>query len=518
MTSDNYNIDVTKIGCIGAGYVGGPTMAMMAYKCPNLRIYAADVNETRINEWNSSVPPIYEPGLNDILDKTRNINLFFTTNVEMVIKECDILFIAVNTPTKDYGIGKDRIPDLSMWEECARSIAKYSNRNKIIIEKSTVPVKTCDLLLETLNSCKLDRNIQFSIISNPEFLSEGTSIYDLEHPDRVLIGGKMECQYTLYSMEILKNIYLNWIPEEKILMINAWSSELTKLASNAFLAQRISSINSISRLCEITGANIDQVSRAVGCDNRIGSKFLKASLGFGGSCFKKDILCLSYLFEHYNLKEDALYWKSVSKLNEYQTNCFSEKIIKHMFNNIKNKKISILGFSFKKDTSDIRETPAVIVCQKLIDEGAKLIIYDPCVDSNNIIIELEKKLHLCLKQNININQERISNVIVTKNIQDCFKDSHALVFCTDWDAFNSIDFKSIINVMEKPAYIFDGRNFLDHNRLFNIGFNVISIGISPMVHCNNNIIGNEVQSVGKNACIQKMRDASLGATENTISN
>ncbi|KAH8741937.1 UDP-glucose 6-dehydrogenase [Cryptosporidium ryanae] len=515
--NDNYNLDTTKIGCIGAGYVGGPTMAVMAYKCPHLKIYVADVNETRINQWNSSVPPIYEPGLNNILDKTKNINLFFTTNIEMVIKECDILFIAVNTPTKSYGVGKGSIPDLSMWEECARSIAKYSNKNKIIIEKSTVPVKTCDLLLETLNSCKINKNIQFSIISNPEFLSEGTSIYDLEYPDRLLIGGKMDCKYTLYSMDILKNIYLNWIPESKILMISVWSSELTKLASNAFLAQRISSINSISRLCELTGANINQVSNAVGCDNRIGSKFLGASLGFGGSCFKKDILCLSYLFEHYNLKEDALYWKSISELNDYQTNCFSERIIKYMFNNIKNKKISILGFSFKKDTSDVRETPAAIVCQKLIGEGAKLFIHDPRVDSKNIIFELEKKNHLCSKETC-CNSNKVQNVTVAKNIQDCFNDSHALVFCTDWDAFTNIDFQSVFNLMEKPAYIFDGRNFLDHQKLFKIGFNVISIGISPMVHSSNShIMGNELPDVGKNMHMQNMHN-SFGATENTVSN
>ncbi|KAK9170770.1 nucleotide sugar dehydrogenase family protein [Cryptosporidium meleagridis] len=492
------NIKTDKICCIGAGYVGGPTMAMIAYKCPNLKVYVCDKNVKKIQEWNSGTPPIYEPGLNEILKKTLNVNLFFSHEIEKVIKECDIIFISVNTPTKTYGRNKGEAPDLSMMEDCCRTISKFSETSKVVIEKSTVPVKTSESLLEVLYSCRRRKDIDFTVISNPEFLAEGTAISDLEFPERVLIGGRTDSEIGKIGMEILKIIYLNWVPEEKILMINVWSSELAKLASNAFLAQRISSINSFSRLCEATGADISQISKAVGSDKRIGNQFLTSSVGFGGSCFKKDVLCLAYLFDHFNLKDEAEYWRQVIHLNEVQKTSFSAKIVKSMFNSLNNKKIAILGFSFKKNTSDVRETPSGTICFELLKEGANITIFDPKSKKTEIISELSKyDIHNTSYQirqqgEANIQTEKkivpeytgLNNIHISSELETAIKSSHALVFCTDWNSFNDINFQQAFSNMEKPAFIFDGRNFLRHNQLFEIGFNVYPIGMPPLVHSN----------------------------------
>ncbi|OII72581.1 uncharacterized protein cubi_03317 [Cryptosporidium ubiquitum] len=495
------NMRVDKIGCIGAGYVGGPTMAIIAYKCPNLKIYVCDKNVKRIQEWNSSTPPIFEPGLLDVLKKTLNVNLFFTHEVDKVIKECDIIFISVNTPTKTYGKEKGKAPDLSMMEDCCRTISRISETSKIVVEKSTVPVKTSDSLLEVLYSCRTKKDVDFTVISNPEFLAEGTAISDLEFPDRVLIGGRTDSEIGKIGMEILKTIYLNWVPEQKILMMNVWSAELAKLASNAFLAQRISSINSFSRLCEITGADITHISQAVGSDKRVGNQFLTSSIGFGGSCFKKDVLCLAYLFDHFNLKNEAEYWRQVIHLNEVQKTSFSTKIVESMFKSLKNKKISILGFSFKKDTNDVRETPSGTICFELLREGANLTIYDPKSKNSEIISELSKYGIQCMpyeckqqdqtlvasqgtKQTPITNITDYNNIQISPELQTAIQGSHALVFCTDWDVFKDINFQQAFNNMEKPAFIFDGRNFLQHHQLFEIGFNVFSIGRPPLINSN----------------------------------
>ncbi|KAL5366821.1 UDP-glucose 6-dehydrogenase [Cryptosporidium parvum] len=498
------NIKTEKICCIGAGYVGGPTMAMIAYKCPNLKVYVCDKNIKRIQEWNSGTTPIYEPGLNEILKKTLNVNLFFSHEIEKVIEECDIIFISVNTPTKTYGRNKGEAPDLSMMEDCCRTISKFSETSKVVIEKSTVPVKTSESLLEVLYSCRKRKDVDFTVISNPEFLAEGTAISDLEFPDRVLIGGRTDSEIGKIGMEILKMIYLNWVPEEKILMMNVWSSELAKLASNAFLAQRISSINSFSRLCEATGADISQISKAVGSDKRIGNEFLTSSVGFGGSCFKKDVLCLAYLFDHFNLKDEAEYWRQVIHLNEVQKTSFSAKIVKSMFNSLNNKKVTVLGFSFKKNTSDVRETPSGTICFELLREGANITIFDPKSKKAEIISELSKygihnmSFKIGQQGEANIQTEQTekkiipnstgpNNIQISSELETAIKGSHALVFCTDWNTFKDINFQQAFSNMEKPAFIFDGRNFLQHYQLFEIGFNVYPIGMPPLIHSNSQV-------------------------------
>lgn len=496
------SIRVDRIGCIGAGYVGGPTMAVIAYKCPNIKVYVCDKNVKRIQEWNSESPPIYEPGLYEILKKTLNVNLFFTHEVEKVIKECDIIFISVNTPTKTYGREKGQVLDISMMEDCCRTISRYSKTSKVVVEKSTVPLKTSESLLEILYSCRTSQDFDFTVISNPEFLAEGTAISDLEFPSRVLIGGRTDSEIGKAGMSILKRIYLNWVPEQKIIMMNVWSAELAKLASNAFLAQRISSINSLSRLCEATGADISQISQAIGSDKRIGSQFLTSSIGFGGSCFKKDVLCLAYLFDHFNLRDEAEYWRQVIHLNEIQKMSFSAKIVKSMFNSIKNKKISILGFSFKKNTGDVRETPSGTICSDLLKEGADLTIFDPKSSKSEIISELSKydigyrhddyqnlqgwkgDETVVISQESTLSSETNSSkgIHFASELEIAIKKSHALVFCTDWDIFKEIDFQQAYNNMERPGFIFDGRNFLDHSKLFEIGFNVFSIGKPPLIN------------------------------------
>ena len=363
-----------KICCIGAGYVGGPTMAMIARKCPDIQVTVVDLNERRIADWNSSKLPIYEPGLQEVVDSARNKNLFFTTDIDTNLKEADIIFISVNTPTKDYGSGSGKAADLRFIEACARRIAQVGGGNKIVVEKSTVPVRTAQMVNEILRGA--GNGFKYQVVSNPEFLAEGTAMSDLENPDRVLIGGEISDSGKEAVAKVV-DIYAHWVDRDRIITTNLWSSELSKLTANAFLAQRISSINAISALCEATEADVDEVARAIGTDSRIGPKFLKSSIGFGGSCFQKDILNLTYLCKHFGLPEVAEYWEQVITMNEYQKERFVQRLLDAMFNTISGKRIAILGFAFKKDTNDARESPAISICKRLLEEKGNLNLYDP---------------------------------------------------------------------------------------------------------------------------------------------
>ncbi len=449
-----------KICCLGAGYVGGPTMAMIAAKCPHIEVRVVDPNAARIAAWNSENLPVYEPGLYEVVQSARGRNLFFSTDVEGAIRISDIIFVSVGTPTKTYGVGAGQAADLRYIELAARTIAKVAEGPKIIVEKSTIPVKTAEAILTILRSNS--RNGQFQVLSNPEFLAEGTAIADLQAPDRVLIGGESTPEGQA-AVEALASIYATWVPRDRILTTNLWSSELSKLVANAFLAQRISSINSISALCEATGADVDEVAHAIGRDSRIGPKFLKASVGFGGSCFQKDILNLTYLCKHFGLPEVASYWESVVRMNDWQKSRFAARIVNDLFNTVTGKRIAVLGFAFKKDTNDTRETAAISVCRDLLAEGAKVVVYDPKVSAEEI-----RKDVLGDQQNPNLE-------IATSALAAC-ADTHAIAVLTEWDEFKTLDFDAILKVMHKPAFVFDGRNILPHQKLSAMGFRVHAIG------------------------------------------
>lgn len=446
-------------------------MAMIANRCPEIDVHVVDINQSRIDAWNSDILPVYEPGLLDIVKQSRGRNLKFSTDVPQAIQAADIVFISVNTPTKTFGIGAGRAANLEFIEKCARVIAENSNGHKIVVEKSTLPVRTAEAVKRILFSSARP-NASFDILSNPEFLAEGTAIEDLLFPDRVLIGG--ECPE---AIETLASIYGKWVPREKIITTNLWSSELSKLTANAFLAQRVSSINAISALCEVTGADVDEVANAIGTDSRIGSKFLKSSVGFGGSCFQKDILNLVYLCEHFGLPEVAKYWEQVVSMNDYQKRRFSEKILKTMFNTVSDKQIAIWGFAFKKDTNDTRESAAIYICRDLLLERAVLHIYDPRVETEKIKQEL---YYLMAGPNGEISQENRNlienNVLVFDSPQAATERTHAIALTTEWDEFKTLDFKAIYQSMYKPAFLFDGRNLLDHEKLSRIGFETYGIG------------------------------------------
>jgi len=450
------------IACIGAGYVGGPTMAVIAYKCPQYKVIVVDINKERIDRWNSDNLPVYEPGLDEIVKQVRGKNLFFSTDVESAIKEAQIIFVSVNTPTKEYGVGAGMAADLKYWEKSARDILKYANSDKIVVEKSTVPVKTAEAIERILSTSD---KYKFEVISNPEFLAEGTAINDLLYPDRVLIGSR-ETPSGIKAREEIVKIYENWVPREKIITSNIWSSELAKLAANAFLAQRISSINALTPLCEITGADIEEIAYAVGTDSRIGNKFLKPSVGFGGSCFKKDILNLTYICKYYGLDEVADYWLKIVEINEYQKNRFVLKILEEMFNTLSGKKIALFGFAFKANTNDTRESAAITIAKKLVEERAILSITDP------------KALENAKKDLEGVEGE----IYYTEDPYEAVKDADAIAVITEWDLFKNLDYEKIYSLMRKPAFIFDGRNILDHKKLFEIGFNVYPLGKPPLKH------------------------------------
>lgn len=459
---------VKKICCIGAGYVGGPTMAVIALKNPTITVNVVDINPERIAAWQTDELPIYEPGLLDVVKEARGRNLFFSTDIEKGIREADIIFISVNTPTKTYGIGKGRAADLRFVELCARQIAEVSTSNKIVVEKSTLPVRTAQAIKTILS--ETGSGVKFQVLSNPEFLAEGTAIQDLFEPDRVLIGGDQTPE-GLEAIEALTSVYASWVPRERIIQTKLWSSELSKLTANAFLAQRISSINSISALCEATGADVDEVAYAIGTDTRIGSKFLKSSVGFGGSCFQKDILNLVYLCEFFGLPEVAAYWQQVIALNDYQKRRFAMNIIQTLFNTVSGKKIAMLGWAFKKDTNDTRESAAIYVSDYLLNDMAKVHVYDPQVPAKAMYADLD------YLETRNPEQNRELLAVETDPYETC-KDAHAITVITEWDEFKTYDWKRIYDNMMKPAFIFDGRNILDHKKLMEIGFKVKAIGKS----------------------------------------
>jgi len=461
-----------RICCIGAGYVGGPTMAMIAKQCPDIQVTVVDLNQSRIDQWNSDVLPIYEPGLKEVVEEARGRNLSFSTDVEGGIRGANMIFISVNTPTKTHGLGAGRAANLEFVEKCARRIAECSQGHKIVVEKSTLPVRTAEAVKRILKSSS--NGATFDVLSNPEFLAEGTAVSDLLAPDRVLIGGESS-----EAIEQLAQVYERWIPRQKILTTNLWSSELSKLTANAFLAQRVSSINAISALCEATGADVDEVAKAIGSDSRIGPKFLKASVGFGGSCFQKDILNLVYLCQHFGLSEVATYWEQVVKMNDYQKQRFSTRIIRTMFHTVSDKQIAIWGFAFKKDTNDTRESAAIYVCRDLLEEGARLVVYDPRVSEKQIRHDLEDVFK---DSSLEVSQrhKRLieTNVSIASDAYQASEHAHAIAVMTEWDEFKKLDMKRVYENMYRPAFVFDGRNILDEAVLAKIGFEVHGIGRS----------------------------------------
>lgn len=460
---------IKNICCIGAGYVGGPTMAVIAQKCPHIKVTVVDLNEKRIAAWNDQDVnniPIYEPGLSDVVAEARGRNLFFSTEVDKAIDEADMIFISVNTPTKTYGVGKGMAADLKYIELCARQIARVAKTDKIVVEKSTLPVRTASAIKEILEHT--GNGVQFQILSNPEFLAEGTAIEDLFAPDRVLIGGDTSAEGQK-AIEALVSVYANWVPRDKILTTNVWSSELSKLTANAFLAQRVSSINALSELCEKTGADVNEVARAIGMDSRIGSKFLKSSVGFGGSCFQKDILNLVYIAKSYGLNEVADYWEQVIIMNDHQKRRFAKNIIKTLYNTVSGKKIAFLGWAFKKDTNDTRESAAIYVADDLLSEQATIAVYDPKVGEEQIQFDLN---YLETRSE----SDNKKGVQVVDNAYEACKEAHAIAILTEWDEFKKYDWQKIYDNMLKPAFVFDGRNILDKKELEKIGFIYQGIG------------------------------------------
>lgn len=450
---------VRSITCIGAGYVGGPTCSVIASKCPHIKVTVVDISQERIDSWNSDVLPIFEPGLDAVVKGARERNLFFSTNVDEAIREADLIFVSVNTPTKIKGTGAGHAANLQYVEAACRRIAQVARSDKIIVEKSTVPCRTAESMRTILNAASPKPGVRYEILSNPEFLAEGTAIEDLFNPDRILIGA-LSTANGRQAQQSLVDVYANWVPHEKIITTGLWSSELTKLVANALLAQRVSSINAVAALCEATGADVKEVAFACGKDQRIGSMFLKAGLGFGGSCFQKDILNLVYLCETFGLTEVAAYWRQVVTMNEYTKDRFALKVIRTMFNSISSKHIAVLGFAFKKDTSDTRESPAISIIQTFVNEGAIVKIYDPEVSEAQI------------RRDIN------GDVEVAHSIAEAAEGASAIIVATDWDEFksSSIDWNSIYSSMSKPAFLFDGRAIFDAHAMTRIGFQTYTVG------------------------------------------
>ncbi|MDI6775533.1 MAG: nucleotide sugar dehydrogenase [Verrucomicrobiota bacterium] len=448
--------------CIGAGHVGGPTMAVIACRCPEYRVLVVDVDAARIRAWQYGPLPIYEPGLDALVRAARGRNLFFSTDIARGIEEADMIFVSVNTPTKTFGEGAGRAADLQYVESTARQILAHAKSDRIVVEKSTLPVRTAEAIEQILRSGA--PGVHFEVLSNPEFLAEGSAIRDLEEPDRVLIGGR-DTESGRRAAAELADIYAHWVPRERILTVGIWSSELSKLAANAFLAQRISSVNSLSALCERTEADIVQVASAVGMDARIGPRFLNVGVGFGGSCFRKDILNLAYLCERYGLDEEARYWEQVVRMNDRQRTRFVHGMIGAMFNTVAGKRIALFGFAFKPDTADTRDSPAIGIARALLDERAEAVITDPRALDNA--------------------RRELANDARVRFESDPYRaaeGAHAVALLTDWEEFKRLDYRRIHAVMARPAFFFDGRNCLDHAALFQIGFNVFPIGRPPLSH------------------------------------
>lgn len=461
---------IKNICCIGAGYVGGPTMSVIAQKCPDIKVTVVDLNADRIAAWNDDNLdnlPIYEPGLSDVIAEARGRNLFFSTEVDAAIDTADMIFISVNTPTKTYGVGKGMAADLKYIELCARQIASVAKDDKIIVEKSTLPVRTAEALKRILDNTG-NKGVHFDILSNPEFLAEGTAISDLKNSDRVLIGGE-NTESGQKAVKALVEIYSQWLSQDRILTTNVWSSELSKLTANAFLAQRVSSINAMSELCEVTEADVNEVAKAIGSDTRIGPKFLKASVGFGGSCFQKDILNLVYIAQSYGLQEVADYWEQVIIMNDHQKRRFAKNIVKTLFNTVSGKEIAVLGWAFKKDTNDTRESASIYVSDYLLSEQAQITVYDPKVGKERIYADLEYL-------NTRSDGENREQLTVVSDLYEACKGTHAVAILTEWDEFQTYDWKKVYDTMLQPAFVFDGRGILDHKALEEIGFNVYTIG------------------------------------------
>ena len=463
---------IKKICCIGAGYVGGPTMAVISDNCPDIKVTLVDIDVNKINSWNDQdldKLPIFEPGLKEVVARNRGKNLFFSVDIKHSIEEADMIFISVNTPTKIKGLGAGYASDLKWVESSARQVAKYAKGHTVIVEKSTVPVKTAELIQAILISSKKDNNSDnktFAVLSSPEFLAEGTAIKDLENPDRVLIGGEDKA-----AIQLLSNIYKRWIPEEKILLTNIWSSELSKLIANAFLAQRISSINSISALCEVTGAEIVEVVKAIGSDQRIGRKFLTPGPGFGGSCFKKDILNLVYLCRFYGLENVANYWEQIMLLNNWQKKRISSLVVQKLFGTVTNKKIVMLGFSFKSNTNDTRESPAIEIAKDLIENGANILINDPKVSK----LQISSELKVC-----ELEKDKISNGNWTfeSDVYKASENADAIIVVTEWEEYKTINWNLVSSLMRKPAWLFDTRNVVSKEQIKKTGINCWQVGSS----------------------------------------
>ncbi|MEO2060408.1 MAG: UDP-glucose 6-dehydrogenase [Mesonia sp.] len=463
---------VKNICCIGAGYVGGPTMAVIAQKCPQINVTVVDINEKRIAAWNDkdlSKLPVYEPGLDKVVEEARGRNLFFSTAVDEAIDKADMIFISVNTPTKTYGKGKGMAADLKYIELCARQIARVSKSDKIVVEKSTLPVRTASAIKSILDNTGNGSDVKFQILSNPEFLAEGTAVEDLLAPDRVLVGGDTSTEEGKEAMEALVSVYANWVSRDHILTTNVWSSELSKLTANAFLAQRVSSINALSELCEKTGADVNEVARAIGMDSRIGPKFLKSSVGFGGSCFQKDILNLVYIAKTYGLSEVADYWEQVITMNDHQKRRFAHNIISTLFNTVSGKKIAFLGWAFKKDTNDTRESAAIYVADELLNEQSNVAVYDPKVEEEQMYADVDYL-------NTRTSEENRAGLSAYQDPYEACKDAHAIAVLTEWDEFKTYDWQKLYDQMQKPAFLFDGRGLLNIEELEEIGFVCYKIG------------------------------------------
>lgn len=461
---------MTTICCIGAGYVGGPTMAVIAKNCPDVRVHVVDISEERIAAWNSERLPVYEPDLDRVVGGQRGTNLFFSTDVDAAIQQADIIFVSVGTPTKTYGLGKGRAANLSYVELAARRIAQHATGHKLVVEKSTIPVRTAETIKRIL--AHSPNGATFDVLSNPEFLAEGTAVADLESPDRILIGGE-----SAEAVARLADVYASWVPRERIVTTGLWSAELSKLTANAFLAQRISSINAVSALCEKTGADVNEIAAAIGSDMRIGAKFLRSSVGFGGSCFQKDILNLVYLCGHFGLPEVADYWEQVVRMNDYQKARFSKTMVNRMFNTVAGKRIALWGFAFKKDTNDTRESPAITVARDLLVERAKLAVYDPCVEREKIVTDLGDAFRNdqgdLSDRDATLIQEGVE---ICESAADAARGSHAIAIVTEWDEFGSADFAALYQTMQRPAFVFDGRNMIDAEALEKLGFEVHRVG------------------------------------------
>ena len=465
-------MEVKNIFCIGAGYVGGPTMAVIAQKCPQINVTVVDINEKRIAAWNDedlSKLPVYEPGLDRVVEEARGRNLFFSTAVDEAIDKADMIFISVNTPTKTYGKGKGMAADLKYIELCARQIARVSKSDKIVVEKSTLPVRTASAIKSILDNTGNGSDVKFQILSNPEFLAEGTAVEDLLAPDRVLVGGDTSTEEGKEAMEALVSVYANWVSRDHILTTNVWSSELSKLTANAFLAQRVSSINALSELCEKTGADVNEVAKAIGMDSRIGPKFLKSSVGFGGSCFQKDILNLVYIAKTYGLNEVADYWEQVITMNDHQKRRFAHNIISTLFNTVSGKKITFLGWAFKKDTNDTRESAAIYVADELLNEQSNVAVYDPKVEEEQMYADVDYL-------NTRTSEENRAGLSAYQDPYEACKDAHAIAVLTEWDEFKTYDWQKLYDQMQKPAFLFDGRGLLNIEELEEIGFVCYKIG------------------------------------------